>query len=294
MVSIFIVEIIHTAFPLLLFVLCRGDSFRSVLLRVGELRSLLPDRVCIMALTATATFGLRSKVSALLGMRNPLLTYMSPCKENLFYGLQSFKCIEDSFTPLLNSLIKNRLNTPRTLIYCRRYIDCSALYTFLKSELKQQFTEPQDAPDLSRYRIVDMFTSCSDEVVKDNIIKQFTSPSQLRVVISTVAFGMGIDCPDVESVIHLGPPEDLESYIQETGRGGRDGRKAYATLLVTKGYRRYVDDGMMNYITNNSKCRREVLFTQMEGYHNFQKDRLCSCCDICRCTCNCSFCIYNT
>ena len=87
-----------------------------------------------------------------------------------------------------------------------------------------------------------MFTSCSDEVVKDNIIKLFTSPSQLRVVISTVAFGMGIDCPDVENVIHLGPPEDLESYIQETGRGGRDGQKAYATLLVTKGYRRYVDD----------------------------------------------------
>ena len=289
MVSIFIVEIIHTAFPLLLFVLCRvivSDQFCFVLVN----SEVYCQRVCIMALTATATFGLRSKVSALLGMRNPLLTYMSPCKDNLFYDLQSFNCIEDSFTPLLKSLIENRLNTPRTLIYCRRYIDCSALYTFFKSELKQQFTEP---PDLSRYRIVDMFTSCSDEVVKDNIIKLFTSPSQLRVVISTVAFGMEIDYPDVESVIHLGPPEDLESYIQETGRGGRDGRKAYATLLVTKGYRRYVDDGMMNYITNNSKCRREVLFSQIEEYHNFQKDRLCSCCDICKCTCNCSFCIYN-
>ena len=66
---------------------------------------------------------------------------------------------------------------------------------------------------------------------------------------------MGIDCTDVENVIHLGPPEELKSYIPETGRGGRGGREGYATLLVTKGYRRYVNDGMMNYITNNSKCR---------------------------------------
>ena len=55
---------------------------------------------------AAATFGLRSKVSALLEMRNPLLTYTSSCKETLFYSLQSFNCIEDSFTPLLKSLIK--------------------------------------------------------------------------------------------------------------------------------------------------------------------------------------------
>ena len=53
----------------------QGGSFRSVMLRVGELRSLLPDRVCIMCSTAAATFGLRSKVSALLEMGNPLLTY---------------------------------------------------------------------------------------------------------------------------------------------------------------------------------------------------------------------------
>ena len=270
---------------------CRGDSFRSVLLRVGELRSLLPDGIHMMALTATATSLLRTKVSAILGMRNPLLTYRSPCKENLVYSVLFCNCIEDSFTPLLKSLLENRLNTPRTLVYCRRYIDCSALYSFFKMGLKEKFTDPIDAPDLSQFRIVDMFTSCSDEVVKENIIKLFTSVSQLRVVISTVAFGMGIDCPDVENVIHLGPPDDLESYVQETGRGGRDGRTAFATLLVTKGYRRYVENGMMKYITNSSKCRREVLFSQMEGYHKVPRDRPCSCCDICKQSCNCNVCI---
>ncbi len=65
-------------------------------------------------------------------------------------------------------------------------------------------------------------------------MEQFTKPSQLRIVIATIAFGMGIDCPDVQSIIHLGPSDDLESYIQETGRAGRDGQTAYAKLLITK------------------------------------------------------------
>ena len=68
----------------------------------------------------------------------------------------------------------------------------------------------------------------------------FTKPSQLHIGIATVAFGVGIDCPDVHHVIHLGPPDNLESYVQETGRAGRNGSVAYATLLKTKGCKRYI------------------------------------------------------
>ena len=69
-------------------------------------------------------------------------------------------------------------------------------------------------------------------MIKGQIISSFTSESPLRIVCATVAFGMGLDCTDVCQVIHVGAPDDVESYIQETGRGGRDGNLSLATLLV--------------------------------------------------------------
>ena len=79
-----------------------------------------------------------------------------------------------------------------------------------------------------------MYTSCTDIDVKNQIISAFTKPGVLRVICATVAFGMGIDCPDVRVVIHLGPPQDVESYIQETGRAGRDSLPSQAILLLKK------------------------------------------------------------
>ena len=162
---------------------------------------------------------------------------------------------------------------------------------FFKAGLGNAFTEPSDAPDLSQFRLVDMFTSCSDQQVKDNIIKLFTSKSQLRIVIATVTFGMGIDCPDVCHIIHYGPPDDLESNIQETGRAGRDGKIACATLLVTKGYKRYTNDEMHKYVKNDTMCRRVMLFSQMEGYHAVPSQQMCLCCDVCQLNCSCGNCI---
>ena len=73
-----------------------------------------------------------------------------------------------------------------------------------------------------------MFTSVTDQHQKDGTIHAFTRNSQLRIVIATVTFGMGIDSPDVRQIVQIGLPDDTESYIQETGCAGRD------ALLVTK------------------------------------------------------------
>ena len=116
---------------------------------------------------------------------------------------------------------------------------CAQIYLHFQHELGDEFCEPQDAPNLPRYRLVEMFTSVTDQAQKDCIIEKFTAPSQLRVVVGTVAFGMGIDCPDVRQIIHIGMPDNLEAYIQETGRSGRDGKLSLATLLWVKGRKQY-------------------------------------------------------
>ena len=90
-----------------------------------------------------------------------------------------------------------------------------------------------------------MFTACTERKVKDQIIQSFSEVSSpLRIVIATSAFGMGIDCPNIRQVIHFGSPEDVESYVQESGRAGKDGKLACALLLSRKGIGRSLDKQM--------------------------------------------------
>ena len=83
-------------------------------------------------------------------------------------------------------------------------------------------------------RAVDMFHSATDQTSKDRIIKTFhEKDSPIRLLICTVAFGMGINIPDIRSVIHWGCSSSVLGYWQEVGRCGRDGLPAEARLLVT-------------------------------------------------------------
>ena len=101
--------------------------------------------------------------------------------------------------------------------------DCANAYLFYQSQLGEEFVEPIGPPFLSRYRLVEQFTSCTDESVKTQIISSFTKPSYLRFFCATLAFGMGINCPDVRVIR---PPDDIEGYIQETGHAGRENMPA--------------------------------------------------------------------
>lgn len=87
---------------------------------------------------------------------------------------------------------------------------------------------------ISDFRLVDMFTSATEQRVKQSILNSFSKDLHLRIVICTIAFGMGIDCADVRQVVHWGPSKDVEGYMQESGRAGRDGKHSCALLFWSR------------------------------------------------------------
>ena len=210
-----------------------GQTFRAVLDCIGEVRSILPGSLNVMALIATATKTLRYSVTRAIGMHDPYILAKSPCKKNMMYSVSKFEALATTFKPVVEKLKSERISMPKIIIYGKSFSICVDIYLFFRAELGESITKLIGEPNLARFRLVDVFTSVTDQHQKDGIINAFTRPSQLWVVIATIAFGMGIDCPDVRQIVHIGLPDDVESYIQETGRAGRDGKPALAILLAS-------------------------------------------------------------
>ncbi|XP_019854607.1 PREDICTED: uncharacterized protein LOC105313494 [Amphimedon queenslandica] len=273
-----------------------GKDFRKDYSKLGGLRGLLPSGVHFMALTATASNFTRNEVIRSLGMTKPVMIIRSPDKPNLYYSvMEKTESIEDTFKPVIEELRKLRHNTKKTIIFCRTYQDCCDLYLTFRSSLGVEFTNPIGAPDYSIFRMVEMFTAVNTPSLKQSILASFSNPrGHMRIVIATVAFGMGIDCAGVRRIIHWGAPSDVDCYIQETGRAGRDGDRAFADLYYSKrdiGVT-FMEDCMKNYCTNRSMCRRESLFQSFQSYSPLQKPIGCLCCDLCAIVCECSFCKF--
>ena len=107
---------------------------------------------------------------------------------------------------------------------------------------------------------------------------------KLRLIIATSAFGLGIDCSDIRQIFHWGLPSNMEEYVQETGRAGRDGLDAKATLFEGKGGQ-HSSERLKEYVSNATVCRRKLLFEGFLKYYDgsvrMSRSRCCDLCVLC-------------
>ncbi|WP_165042923.1 ATP-dependent DNA helicase RecQ [Dysgonomonas sp. ZJ709] len=187
-----------------------GYDFRPSYLKIADIREHLPN-VPVLALTATATPEVVNDIQERLHFAKKNVYQKSFERNNLAY------------------IVRTTENKPEELVKIVEKIQGSAII-YVRSRQKTK--------EISDFLVANGFSSDyyhaglsgNDKVRKQNAWKN----NESRIIVSTNAFGMGIDKPDVRLVVHTDLPNSIEEYFQEAGRAGRDGKKAYATILYTK------------------------------------------------------------
>ena len=269
----------------------RGDTFRKAFFEIGTLRSLIPNSVNVMALTATATNQTIGVVSSHLAMDNPMIIGLNADRSNIKYIVKPCESIKQISTMLADELILARTSLPKTVIFCWSLRDCADMFTAIKDKLGPKVTEPPGLLHIRQLWLVTLFTAASTPDIREVILDEFRrQDSVLRLVIASSAFGLGVNIPDISRIINWGLPQSLEDLVQESGRAGRNGSQAQA-ILCHRGSAIKASKLVHDYAENDSVCRRYLLFKDFL-YSNFKNPvNPCKCCDLCSHMCQCLECL---
>jgi len=249
-----------------------GHEFRPEYRQISRIRSVLPG-IPIIALTATATRRVQDDIITQLGLENPFVVRAGFDRPEIFYRVEpkrdALKRIADFVTARKgrSGIVyrSSRADVEKTAAYLREHgIDARPYHAGLPGEIRRKNQE------------------------------DFKTDS-IPVIVATLAFGMGIDKPDIRFVIHGDLPRSLEAYYQETGRSGRDGDDAEVLLLWGAGdmaksmfhinklenssERERAGESLrkMRLYAGTFACRRKVLLAHFDEKHPGN----CGGCDVC-------------
>lgn len=271
----------------------RGVDFRTAFAELGELRAIVPKRLPFIALSATVTGSIFQEIKRTLYLKDEFVVAVSPERTNITFYVHPRMNMSELGHEIAHELQEKRKSYPKSIIFCRKYEECAKLYQLLRQTLKQDFFEPSGSLDLHMFRLVDIYTRASLAEMNEKVLTSFKEKDgKLRIVIATLAFGMGVDCCDVRTIIHYGPPNQIEDYVQESGRAGRDGLHSQAILINNPN--KHTQTDMKEYCNNTTQCRRKILFKNFLCYEELNIEQLCNCCDVCAEKCNCASCVIKS